>query len=230
VTPTRQRTSSAATLVAERLALGERRRAALLAPHMRPLEAYRRELEAVLGPVPHFDLLDGGIAARCLLLLETPGPRAGAIRYVSRDNPTATARNITRFCAAAGLAREDTVIWNAVPWIIHAAGAGNRAPPRAEIEQGRAQLPSLLPLLPELRVVVLAGRVAGEMASLLREVRPSLAVLRTPHPSPVYVNTAPAIAPALIGVWSDAANIASEAHHEGDVAEQPRRRADRCWT
>jgi hypothetical protein len=65
--------------------------------------------------VPGFDPADGGADARLLLLLETPGPGGDGPRLVSRDNPTGTARNLTRFLADAGIARVDTLLWNAVP-------------------------------------------------------------------------------------------------------------------
>ena len=174
---------------------------------MRPLELWRSGLAASAGAVPHFDPYDGGADAACLLLLETPGPRAGAIRFVSRDNPTATARNITRFCEAAQLKRQDMVIWNAVPWLIHAEGARNRAPRRSEIAAGLALLPGLLALLPRLRVAVLAGSAARGAQPILEAERPGVAVLAMPHPSPVYVNTAPHIAPGIIAMLQRAAKL-----------------------
>jgi len=54
--------------------------------------------------------LDGGTAARCLILLETPGAGMGAGDMVSRDSPTSTGRNLRRFAESAGLAREDTML------------------------------------------------------------------------------------------------------------------------
>jgi hypothetical protein len=44
--------------------------------------------------VPNVDPNDGGIGATVLLLLESPGPRAVASSFVSRDNPDASARNM----------------------------------------------------------------------------------------------------------------------------------------
>ncbi len=171
------------------------------------LEAYRASLASRFGDVPHFDPFDGGADAGCLLLLETPGPRADAVRFVSRDNPTATARNITRFCSAAGLDRRGMVIWNAVPWVIHAVGARNRAPRPREIATGLALLPDLLDLLPRLRVAVLAGRSARGAGPVLQRVRPDVHLLTTAHPSPVYVNTAPEIAPGLVATLRRAAEL-----------------------
>lgn len=162
-------------------------------PAFRALEASRREIEARFGPTPHADPLDGGAAASLLLLLETPGPSQEQPRFVSRDNPTGTARNLRRFTTEAGLARADTLIWNVVPWHIHAPGARNRAPRRAEIAAGLALLPGFLALLPRLRVIVMAGRVAGLARPLLEAGHPHRVVLAMPHPSPTYVCTSPEI-------------------------------------
>lgn len=175
------------------------------------LERFRAGLEAIHGTVPHFDPRDGGDRARVLLLLETPGPRGGPVRVVSRDNPTGTARNLTRFCAAAGLAREDTVLWNVVPWLIHRPGATNRAPTRAETEAGLALVPGLLALLPHLRAVVLCGRHAAGAEPAVAASRPGLPILRMPHPSPTYVCTAPAIAGRIVAVLTEAARLAADA-------------------
>ena len=182
--------------------------AALGAPHMLALQAYRARLAALHGYVPHFDPADGGNAARVLLLLETPGPRGGPVRFVSRDNPTGTARNIARFCGTAALARHDTVLWNVVPWLIHAPGARNRAPTRAETAAGLALVPSLLTLLPRLRAVVLCGRPAGLAEPVVANHDPALRVLRMPHPSPTYVCTDPAIGRRIVDVLVDAARLA----------------------
>ncbi len=182
--------------------------ARLGASHMLAPERYRAELAALHGEVPHFDPDDGGDRACVLLLLETPGPRGGPVRFVSRDNPTGTARNIARFSEAAGLARRDTVLWNVVPWLIHAPGALNRAPTRSETAAGLALVPGLLALLPRLRAVVLCGRPAGLAAPVVADHDPTLHVLRMPHPSPTYVCTDPAIAGRIIGALAEAAVLA----------------------
>ena len=149
--------------------------------------------ESCGAPVPDADPFDGGGEARLLLLLETPGPRIGLTGFVSCDNPSMTARNLRGFLAAAAIPREAVLIWNTVPWVIHAPGAVNRAPRRAEIAGGLRLLDPLLALLPRLEVAVLAGRVAGEAREPLARLRPGLAVLAMPHPSPTYVVTSPEI-------------------------------------
>lgn len=171
------------------------RRALLDADHVRPLRALARRIAAERGaPVPDPDPLDGGTQARLLLMLETPGPAIVRTGIVSRDNPTGTAANLFRFLAGAGIARRDSLIWNVVPWVIHAEGALNRAPRRAELAAARPYLGPLLALLPRLSVVVLAGRFAGEARAQIGALRPDLPVIAVPHPSPTYVCTSPAVA------------------------------------
>ncbi len=180
-------------------------RTALLAgPAFAPLDAYGRDIAAKFGPTPNIDPLDGGTEAQLLLLLETPGPKGSAPRFVSRDNPTGTGRNLRRFLRAASIERRQTVLWNTVPWIIHADGARNRPPRRAEIETGLSLLPGIVALLPRLRVVVMAGRTAALAMPVLRKVRPDLALFAMPHPSPTYVNTSPGIAELILQVLAEA--------------------------
>ena len=178
---------------------------------MRPLNHLAANLRERYGAVPDFDPLDGGIEARLLLVLETPGPGTAPTRFVSRDNPTGTAANLRRFFAAAGIARRHSVIWNAVPWIIHAPGARNRAPRRTEITLGLNALPPLLELLPRLGVVILAGRVAAEAETLVAATRPELPVLLMPHPSPTLVCTSPAITNRIEKVFHEAACLVAAA-------------------
>lgn len=183
------------------------RAAARDAPHMDALNRYVAALRTLRGDVPDVDPFDGGAGARLLMLLETPGPGAEPLRFVSRDNATGTAANIRRFTAEAGLDRRDTVIWNAVPWVIHAPGARNRAPRRAEVAEGLDELPGFLALLPCLAVVVLCGRVAAGAGPVLAAARPGLPVLLMPHPSPTIVCTSPAVAARIRAALGEAASF-----------------------
>ncbi len=126
---------------------------------------------------------------------------------VSRDNPTGTARNLTRFLAEAGIARADTMLWNAVPWIVHAPGARNRSLRRTEIAEGITMLPPLLALLPRLRVVVLAGAVAAQAEPVVATARTDVVILRMPHPSPTYVSTSPAVPARIRAALREAAGL-----------------------
>ena len=172
---------------------GLKARAALLGePHVRPIEGWRLAHTSADRPLPHVDPADGGVEARLLLLLETPGPGRTPLRFVSRDNPTGTGANLRRFLDETGIPRCDVVIWNAVPWVVHAPGARNRAVRAGEVRDGLAMLPGFLSLLPRLSAVLLAGRVAALAESIVRERLPNAAVVRMPHPSPTYLCTSPA--------------------------------------
>ncbi len=171
------------------------------------LEQWRRSLEDSGRRMPLFDFQDGGAAARLLILLETPGPGGAGDRAVSRDNPTGTARNLSRFLGEAAIARGDTILWNTVPWIVHEPGARNRALRRGEIAEGLAALPGFLALLPRLRVVILSGRVAREAAPVVAAHCPGVPVLTMPHPSPTIVCTSPAIPLAIRETLARAATL-----------------------
>lgn len=173
---------------------------------MPSLAAFVERLRAEHEDVPGFDPAGGGAAARLLILLETPGPRIGETGVVSIDNPSGTARNLRRFLAEAGIAQHHLVLWNAVPWVIHAGGP-NRAPRPAEMRAGLALLPPLLELLPGLRVVVLAGRIAAMAEPALQAARPGLPVLRMPHPSPTYVCTSPDVPRRIAATLRNAAKL-----------------------
>ena len=157
--------------------------------------------------MPRFDPNDGGAGARLLVLLETPGPAVHGLGMVSRDNSTGTARNLTRFLAGAGIAPADTILWNAVPWIVHAPGERNRPLRRGEIRKGLAALPPFLALLPRLKVVVLSGRVAGEARAIVSATRPDVAILAMPHPSPTYVCTSPEVPRRIEATLAEAATL-----------------------
>ncbi|MFC3124397.1 uracil-DNA glycosylase family protein [Pseudoroseomonas globiformis] len=188
----------------------ERQALLLRTAHAAPILALAARISDAVGrPVPGPDPLDGGVGARLLLLLETPGPGMRAVDIVSRDRPGGTAANLRRFLGAAGIARQDTLIWNVVPWVIHAEGALNRPPRQAELRSGLQYLPPLLDLLPALRVVVLAGRFAAAADAPLRAVRPTLSVLAMPHPSPTFVCTSPAVPARIMAALNAAAEMLS---------------------
>lgn len=185
----------------------EERLAILGTPRFAPLEAWRARLAEGGRRVPHVDPLDGGVDARLLLLLETPGPGDAPIRFVSRDNPSGTGRNLSRFLAEAGIVRQDTLLWNAVPRIVHAPGARNRALTRAEIREGAETIPALIALLPRLAVVVLAGRVAAQARQTIADARSSITIVEIPHPSPANVCTSPDVARRIGDGLAQAATI-----------------------
>lgn len=173
---------------------------------MPDLAAYLDRLRAAHGEVPGFDPAGPGAAARLLILLETPGPRIGRTGVVSLANPSGTARNLRRFLEGAGIDGRCVLLWNAVPWVIQAAGP-IRPPRPAEVRDGVALLPPLLALLPRLRAAVLAGRAAAAAAPVLAARRPGLPVLTMPHPSPTYVCTSPDVARRIAAALGCAASF-----------------------
>jgi uracil-DNA glycosylase len=184
------------------------RRALADGPHVAPLRALARRIAAERdAPVPDPDPLDGGVAARCLLLLETPGPMVLRTGFVTRDSANGTAANLFRFLAEAGIPRSETLIWNAVPWVIHAPGALNRAPRRSEARAAEPYLAPLLGLLPRLAVAILAGRFATGCGPALAALRPGLPVIAIPHPSPTYVCTSPEVPARIRRGLGEAAGI-----------------------
>lgn len=195
-----------------------RRHAMRGAPHLAGFAPLLADLRTRHGEVPDPDPLDGGTGARLLLLLETPGPKIRTSGIVSRDNASGTGRNLRAMLEGAGIARRDTLIWNAVPWVIHPEGALNRAPNRAELRGGIAELSALLALLPELRVAVLAGRSAGGAADAIGALRPGLPVLRMAHPSPTIQCTSPDIREGCRAALAEAAAILAVSARLGEAA------------
>ncbi len=184
------------------------RRALAEVPHIAPIRALARRIGMERGaPVPDPDPLDGGVRARMLLLLETPGPAVLHTGFVTRDSATGTAANLFRFLREAGIPRGDSVIWNAVPWVIHAEGARNRPPRRDELRAAEPYLAPFLDLLPDLAVAVLAGRFAGEARPAIAALRPGLPVIGVPHPSPTYVCTSPEVPARIRAGLAEAAVI-----------------------
>ena len=183
------------------------RHAQLAEPHVAALTAYVAALRNEVGPdaaIPDFDPWDGGATAELLHLLEAPGAKAVLSGFISRNNPDETAKNFFELNRAARIPRERTVIWNIVPWYI---GTGDRirAAGRSDIEAGLPALTRLLALLPKLKVVVLVGRKAERAASLISQLRPQLRRLRSPHPSPLFINNARGNRGRILSVLCEAA-------------------------
>lgn len=157
------------------------------APLVSFVEALRRNAPA---GVPDFDPMDGGVNAECLFLLEAPGAKALGSGFVSRNNPDETAKNFFHLNVEAGLQRQRTITWNAVPWYI---GTGNRIRPaeKSDLRAAEVHLGQLLSLLRYLRVVVLVGRKAQRFSNLVRSIAPGIPVLQCPHPSPLSLNGRP---------------------------------------
>jgi hypothetical protein len=149
-------------------------------PHVVPLTRFVAGLRARGLSVPNVDPDDGGVDARALFLLESPGPKAVNSGFVSRTNPDPSARNMGLALDAAGFDRKEVVIWNVVPQCISTIDENRNASPR-EIAAAAPDTQAFIDLLPNLRVVVFCGRKAQQARPGLR-FRPGIAVRETFHP------------------------------------------------
>ncbi|MBX9707176.1 MAG: uracil-DNA glycosylase [Caulobacteraceae bacterium] len=179
-------------------------------PYIAPLAGFAADLRARHGvEVPDFDPLDGGINARMLFLKERPGPMTSASRagragsgFISRDNDDPTAESTFLFMEAAGIRRQDTVMWNVVPgW------NGIRKITRQELAEGAAEVRNLIALLPSVEVVVLVGRKAAKAEPLLAGT--GLAIFRSLHNSPLVRASKPADWAKISEAWAEAARALS---------------------
>ncbi|WP_308918201.1 uracil-DNA glycosylase family protein [Jannaschia sp. LMIT008] len=170
-------------------------------PHMRPLAAYCAGLRATGGTVPDMDPLDGGTAARLLLLLEKPGPAAARAGIVSFDNDSPTGAAARRFRDRAGIRRDRVVVWNVVPW-----WNGTIRFTAAERRAGLTVLPAFLALFSDLRGAVTVGRQAATARDML--TRHGLDVHACAHPSPQVRAAFPDRWAAIPDVWARAAAAA----------------------
>jgi len=167
-------------------------------PHVKPLNELAEEISKTTEkPTPWFDPDGGGIHARALFLLETPGRQAGGDQgshFISADNDDPTAENFFRIRDEVGLPRDSLVAWNVVPWYLGDLTRGANAT-TADIKEARPWLERLIRLLiPDLRVVVPMGGKAlnGWMLLLATDLSiPLLPTLALPHPSPKVLNTHP---------------------------------------
>lgn len=157
-----------------------RRRSELGEPHIKPLTEFAQSLrDRGYGHVPDFDPWDGGISAQILFLFEKPGPKAFASGFISRNNDDRSAEYTFNFMRQAGIPRGKTCLWNTVPgW------NGTRKLTGMELQQGGAALSELIPLLPNLKVVVLVGQRAANCWSKFGNPA-GLPSIVSAHPSPV---------------------------------------------
>jgi len=126
--------------------------------------------------VPYFDPDSAGEDASGLLLAQDPSAVALRTRFVSPDNPDATAASTTQLIH--GLDRRLVSFWNAVPW--------KYAPARlsaATRDAGVLWLAEVLRLLPSLRAVIVLGEDAWHVWDRVPQSlrTPEASVQRSPH-------------------------------------------------
>lgn len=169
--------------------------------HVESLNQWTQQIQRESGHrLPYFDPADGGVEARVLLLLESPGPVVSRTQFVSVDNPDGTAENMRCLLHLSGLRRSDVVLWNAVPWQMSENGVVTPRP--AQYAEAAPLTREVLALLPRLQAVVLVGKHA-QQAWL--SVGSSLPAFPCPHPSPQNFNSrreeAAKALTALVGVY-----------------------------
>ena len=134
--------------------------------------------------VPGFDPCSGGDRSTVLVLMESPGPATiaqGTTAISSEDNPGPTATAFRAARIESGLAREQYLRWNVVPWALP------RSPTVSDLEEARPALGQLLDVLTEVRAIVTFGTPAltGVMRHFtLTDDARIVPVLAAPHPSP----------------------------------------------
>lgn len=193
-------------------AVRERRRAMLTLPHMIPLVGYAERLRSAGMQVPEFDPLDGGIDAQLLFLFEKPGPmtvdagsgnRSGS-GFISRNNDDPTAEATFNFMRQADIPREQTILWNIIPW-----WDGSREIDAFDVRKSTEHVLELLRLLRAPRAIVLVGkRAAKARAELLAS---GLAVFTSTHPSPLVRARWPERWRAIPSAWEKAKDALRQA-------------------
>jgi hypothetical protein len=135
--------------------------------------------------VPYVHQDHGGTSASILLLLRDPGRATARTAVLSTDNPDPTSRRQRELMAETGIRQEDVCPWNAFPYMWDEAEDGKLGP--EAVARGASVLVRLLPLMTDLKAVLLQGaeaRWAWAMVEALRPdvVPPGVEVARTCHP------------------------------------------------
>lgn len=162
--------------------------ARLSEPHIRPLMDLVEGIRSRGHEVPNVDPNDGGVHARALFLLETPGPRAVSSNFISRDNPDPSARNMGFALDQAGFVRADVVLWNVVPYCI-SSSTMNRNATVAQVRAAVADTQSFVDRLNKLAVAIFCGKSAQRAIGKLR-FPDHVRILRTFHPAARSFNRA----------------------------------------
>jgi len=165
--------------------------------HVAALNGWADKIAAANGKkVPHFDPRSGGKNARVLVLLQDPSRVAQhGSRFISRDNNDRTAHN-TAWCEdQVGLAYEENVHWNVIPWWVKDPDLAidGKLPSLADEARAAGEfLHELIEMLPNVTKVLLVGgeaQRAWARASRVAHLR-ELDVKGCPHTSPLAFNRA----------------------------------------
>ncbi len=150
-------------------------------PHIAPVTQFVDDIrEQMELDVPYVDPDSGGVGARVVFLLRSPGKAtSGQTGLLSVDNTGPTAANLWQAHAESGLPREWALHWNAVPWYSEEKQAGSDDDVNHFLQQ-------LLELLPEIRVLVAVGKDASAAVPVVAGTLAARGVhqLHVPMPGP----------------------------------------------
>lgn len=181
------------------------RRSLLQQPHVAPLTALIDTWRAGLD-IPDFDPLDGGINARVLFVLESPGKRAKGSGFISQNNPDPTANNFFRLREEAGIRRSSLAIWNVIPEYRGATSNESKLTTKDIIVGGR-RLREVIALMPSLEMIVFCGKNAQAACQIIVEAFPNLRILDMPHPSPMNLNRRPMMRDMIRSIMGQVAGV-----------------------
>lgn len=188
--------------------LGERQAMLETDPDVQPLREWLDRFHQLYPArrCPHFDPASGGVSARVLVVLKSPGKRpvgdaAQDAAFVSIDNPDETSANLWRALEEAGLDQREVLLWNIVPWYLAAEAKG---PTADDLAAGSKALYELLALLPNVQTVVLAGGEAQKSWEKHLAYRVTRRTVSVPNPGPQALTRAGATAKLQAGLKSAA--------------------------
>lgn len=164
----------------------EARHSRVFEPHVAPLNRLVEEINTQGRQTPWVDPSGGGIEARILFLLESPGPKSSSAHgsgIISMDNADPSAARMWRLTRETGLTPEECLSWNAVPWYVSETAKNENATPK-DFREAEVYLARFVALSAGLKVVVLMGAFAERcwVRYLRRHDSVVLPVVVAPHP------------------------------------------------
>ena len=157
--------------------------------HVAPLTKLIGALRDKGFGVPNVDPYDGGVNARALFLLESPGPRAVQSGFIARDNPDPSARNMARSLDQAGFLRQDVLLWNVVPHC-NSDETRNQNVTLRQVREAIPHTQAFIGQLKKLKVIVFCGLKAQRAIRYLN-IPENVEVLMTFHPGARAYNQPP---------------------------------------
>lgn len=135
--------------------------------------------------VPYVHQNHGGVRAPVLSVLRDPGKATQKTDVLCTDNPDPASGRQRQLMAATGLTMRDLCPWNAYPFAHDEKGDGKLTPD--VVARGAVILTDVLPLMTDLKVLLLQGNEAKWAWAMVQAFRPLYArppfeVVTTFHP------------------------------------------------